>query len=59
MTAADEVVVRKPGGLAIAQDQASSVVYGIPRQAVLQGAAEAVPPVEAIGSALIARAATG
>ena len=49
------LAVRRAGGLAIAQDQATSIVYGMPRQAVLRGAAEAVLPLEAIGPALVAR----
>lgn len=53
------LALRRSGGLAIAQDEASSVVYGMPRHAVLQGAAEIVLPVEDIAAALIARAATG
>ena len=53
------LALRRAGGLAIAQDEATSVVYGMPRQAVLQGAAEAVLSVQDIAAALIARAATG
>lgn len=53
------LALRRAGGLAIAQDQGTSVVYGMPRQALLQGAAEAVLPVQDIAAALIARAATG
>jgi two-component system, chemotaxis family, protein-glutamate methylesterase/glutaminase len=53
------LALRRAGGLTIAQDQATSIVYGMPRQAVLRGAAEAVLPVEAIGRALVARHAAG
>jgi two-component system chemotaxis response regulator CheB len=53
------LALRRAGGLAIAQDQATSVVYGMPRQAVLRGAAEAVLPLRAIGGALIARRVAG
>jgi two-component system chemotaxis response regulator CheB len=49
--------LRQAGGLAIAQDQATSVVYGMPRQALLQGATDEVLPVEDIARALLARAA--
>ncbi|HZQ78983.1 MAG TPA: chemotaxis-specific protein-glutamate methyltransferase CheB [Acidimicrobiia bacterium] len=49
------LALRREGGLAIAQDQATSVVYGMPRQAVLRGAVDAVLAVEAIGPALAAR----
>jgi two-component system chemotaxis response regulator CheB len=41
--------VRRAGGLTIAQDEATSVVYGMPREAVLLGAAERVLPLSAIG----------
>jgi two-component system chemotaxis response regulator CheB len=52
------LAVRQAGGLAIAQDQATSVVYGMPRQALLRGAAEAVLPIEDIAAALTARASS-
>jgi hypothetical protein len=51
------LALRQAGGLAIAQDQTTSIVYGMPRQALLQGAAHEVLPVEEIPRALIARAA--
>jgi two-component system chemotaxis response regulator CheB len=41
--------IRQAGGLTIAQDEASSVVYGMPREAVLLGAAELVLPLTEIG----------
>ncbi len=44
--------VRKAGGLTIAQDEATCVVYGMPREAVLLGAAERVLPLEEIGPVL-------
>jgi two-component system, chemotaxis family, protein-glutamate methylesterase/glutaminase len=50
------LALRQAGGLAIAQDQATSTVYGMPRQAVLRGAAEVVLPVEDIAAALVDRA---
>jgi len=53
------VTLRRAGGLTIAQDQATSVVYGMPRQAVLRGAAEMVLPVEEIGGAVVARRVAG
>jgi two-component system chemotaxis response regulator CheB len=49
--------LRQAGGLAIAQDSTTSTVYGMPRQAVLRGAAEQVLPVEDIARVLIARGA--
>jgi two-component system chemotaxis response regulator CheB len=53
------LAVRRAGGLAIAQDEATSTVYGMPRQAVLQGAPDLVLPVEEIAGALVARLAAG
>ena len=47
--AAGLLAIRRAGGLTIAQDEATSVVYGMPREAVLLGAAERVLPLEAIG----------
>jgi two-component system chemotaxis response regulator CheB len=46
--------IRRAGGLTIAQDEATSVVYGMPREAALLGAAERVLPIESIGQALAA-----
>jgi two-component system chemotaxis response regulator CheB len=52
--------IREAGGLTIAQDEASSVVWGMPREAVLLGAAERVLPLDAIGPAMAAASvATG
>lgn len=48
--------VRRAGGSTIAQDEASCVVYGMPREAVLLGAAERVLPLQQIGLALAASA---
>jgi two-component system chemotaxis response regulator CheB len=50
--AAGLLAIRRAGGLTIAQDEASSVVYGMPREAVLLGAAERVLPLKEIGPAL-------
>ncbi|HEV8679357.1 MAG TPA: chemotaxis-specific protein-glutamate methyltransferase CheB [Stellaceae bacterium] len=44
--------IRRAGGLTIAQDEASSVVYGMPREAVALGAAERVLALKEIGPAL-------
>lgn len=52
--AAGLLQVRKAGGMTIAQDEATSVVYGMPREAVLLGAAESVLPLSDIGPALTA-----
>jgi two-component system chemotaxis response regulator CheB len=50
--AAGLLAIRRAGGLTIAQDEATSVVYGMPREAVLLGAAERVLPLRQIGPAL-------
>ena len=44
--------IRKAGGLTIAQDEATSVIYGMPREAALSGAATWVLPLKDIGAAL-------
>lgn len=50
--AAGLLAIRQAGGLTIAQDEATSVVYGMPREAVLLGAAERVLPIGQIGPSL-------
>jgi len=50
------LAIRKAGGTTIAQDEASSVVYGMPREAVLLGAAQRILPLNEIGNNLIALA---
>ena len=45
--------LREAGARTIAQDEASCVVYGMPREAVKIGAAEWVLPLTSIGSALL------
>jgi two-component system chemotaxis response regulator CheB len=46
------LAIRNAGGTTIAQDEESSVVYGMPREAALLGAAERVLPVSHIAGAL-------
>ena len=46
------LAIRRAGGHTIAQDEASSVVYGMPRAAAEIGAASSILPLEAIGPAL-------
>ena len=41
------------GGMTIAQDEASSVVFGMPKEAIALGAARQVLPAEAIGPRLL------
>lgn len=55
--AAGLLEVRRSGGFTIAQDEATSIVYGMPREAVVLGAAEAVLPLSEIGPTLAAVAA--
>lgn len=50
------LAVRNSGGLTIAQDEASSVVYGMPREAALLNAAQRILPLAEIGPALAALA---
>jgi two-component system chemotaxis response regulator CheB len=54
--AAGLLAIRRAGGFTIAQDEATSVVYGMPREAVLLGAADRVLPLHEIGPALAALA---
>ncbi|MBB3121762.1 chemotaxis-specific protein-glutamate methyltransferase CheB [Pseudoduganella violacea] len=53
------LAVRGAGGMTIAQDEASSVVYGMPREAVRLEAAQRVLPLGEIGPALAALARPG
>lgn len=46
------LAVRRAGGLTIAQDEATSVVFGMPREAARIGAASRVLPIGEIGAAL-------
>ncbi len=50
--AAGLLEIRRAGGLTIAQDEATSVVFGMPHEAVRLGAAERVLPLGEIGPAL-------
>jgi two-component system chemotaxis response regulator CheB len=54
--AAGLLALRRAGGLTIAQDEATSVVYGMPREAALLGAAVHILPLAEIGPALAALA---
>jgi len=44
--------IRRAGGFTIAQDEASSVVYGMPREAAMIGAAEKILPLSEVGPTL-------
>lgn len=52
--AAGLLAIRRAGGRTIAQDEATSMIYGMPREAVLLGAAESVLPLQEIGPAIAA-----
>jgi two-component system chemotaxis response regulator CheB len=58
--AAGLLAVRRAGGCCIAQDEATSVVYGMPREAVSLGAAQHVLPLPDIARMIlqVARSAT-
>jgi two-component system chemotaxis response regulator CheB len=49
--------IRRAGGTTIAQDEATCVVYGMPRAAVALGAVERVVPLAAIPEAIVAAVA--
>jgi two-component system, chemotaxis family, protein-glutamate methylesterase/glutaminase len=55
--AAGLLEVRRAGGLTIAQDEGTSIVYGMPREAALLGAVERELPLNQIGPALSTLAA--
>jgi two-component system chemotaxis response regulator CheB len=52
--AAGLLAIRRAGGLTVAQDEATSAVFGMPREAILLGAAERVLPLGEIAPALTA-----
>jgi two-component system chemotaxis response regulator CheB len=51
--AAGLLALRHAGAMTIAQDEASSVVFGMPREAIQIGAAERILPMDQIASALV------
>jgi two-component system chemotaxis response regulator CheB len=50
--AAGLLAIRQAGGLTIAQDEATSTVFGMPREAILLGAASRILPLAQIGPAI-------
>lgn len=52
------LAIRRAGGHTIAQDEATCVVYGMPREAALIGAADRVLPLQEIGPAIAAHVGT-
>jgi two-component system chemotaxis response regulator CheB len=51
--AAGLLAIRRAGGFTIAQDENTSVVYGMPREAVLLDAAQMVLPLDQIGPQIV------
>ena len=51
------LAIRRVGGRTIAQDEATCVIYGMPRAAVMNGAAESVQPLDGIAAELVRLAA--
>ncbi len=51
--------VKAAGGQVLAQDESSSVVYGMPREAVTAGLVDAVVPLDGVAGFLAERAAEG
>ncbi|MFQ5903029.1 MAG: chemotaxis-specific protein-glutamate methyltransferase CheB [Candidatus Binatia bacterium] len=45
--------IREAGGRTIVQDEATSLVFGMPREAILRGAAEIVSPLEKIAQEIV------
>ena len=45
--------LRDAGGRTIVQDEATSLVFGMPREAILKGAAEIVSPLEKIADEIV------
>jgi two-component system, chemotaxis family, protein-glutamate methylesterase/glutaminase len=49
------LAMRQAGAMTLAQDEATSIVFGMPREAILLGAAEQVLPLDEIAGALTQR----
>jgi two-component system chemotaxis response regulator CheB len=47
--AAGLLKIKQAGGLTVAQDEASSIIYGMPREAAVLGAASHILPLSEIG----------
>ena len=50
--------MKDAGSYNFVQDEASCIVFGMPREAILQGAADEVLPLAAIAPALLTRLAS-
>ena len=55
--AAGLLAIRRTGGFTIAQDESTSVIYGMPREAAALGAAQLVLPLDQIGPQIVQRLA--
>ena len=51
--------IREAGGTTLAQDEASSVVFGMPREAIAIGAAEQIVPLDRVANTMVAFATKG
>jgi len=51
--AAGLLAIRRAGGFTLAQDETTSIIYGMPREAVLLGAARMVVPLDQIGPEIV------
>jgi two-component system chemotaxis response regulator CheB len=49
------LAIAKVGGLTIAQDEATSVVFGMPKEAIALGAVQQILPISAIAPFLFAK----
>jgi len=45
--------IREAGGMTIAQDEATSIIYGMPREAAMLGAARCILPLKDVGPRLV------
>ena len=55
--AAGLLEMKQAGAITLAQDEASSVVFGMPKEAIKLGAVDDVVPLERMATALLRRAA--
>jgi two-component system chemotaxis response regulator CheB len=53
--AAGLLAIRRTGGFTIAQDESTSIIYGMPREAALLGAAQLILPLHQIGPQIVQR----
>jgi two-component system chemotaxis response regulator CheB len=51
--AAGLLAIRQAGGSTLAQDESTSVVYGMPREVVSLGAAQMILPLDQIGAKIV------